>query len=233
VRQEQRDLIRALPLFRAVGDAHFAELVKVAFLQRFPQGITLINEGEMPDFLHVVIDGAVELFARNGEHETALDIIEPVATFILAAVVRDEVYLKSARTLAPSQILMIPAPTVRSVFDRDAAFSRAVVAELALRYRTLVRALKNEKLRTSTERLANWIVEEDARQGCRNEITLKLDKRTLASRLGMTPENLSRNLAQLSKHGLRTAGSRLVVDDPAALRRFANPNALIDDIAAR
>jgi len=232
VRQEKRDLIRALPLFRDVAEAHFAELMNAAFLQRFPAGVTLINEGEMPDFLHIVVEGAVELYARHDDHETALDIVEPVATFILAAVVRDEVYLKSARTLTSAQILMIPAPTVRAVFGHDAAFSRAVVAELALRYRTLVRSLKNEKLRTSTERLANWIVQEEVRQGCKHEVTLRIDKRTLASRLGMTPENLSRNLAQLSKHGVRTAGPRLLVDDPAALRRFANPNGLIDDIPA-
>ena len=71
-----------------------------------------------------------------------------MTTFILAAVIRDEVYLKSARTLTPAQILMIPAQTVRDVFGRDAAFARAIVNELAERYRGLVRALKNEKLRT-------------------------------------------------------------------------------------
>lgn len=230
MRQEQSDRIRALPLFKDVGQAHFDELMNAAFLQRFPPGVTLVNEGEMPDFLHIVIEGSVELYARHGDHETTLDIIEPVATFILAAVVRDEVYLKSARTLAPTQVLMIPSATVRKVFDRDAAFARAVVAELALRYRNVVRALKNEKLRTSTERLANWILQEDARQGHRHEVSLKIDKRTLASHLGMTPENLSRNLAQLAKHGVSTSGHRFVVNDPAALRRFGNPNALIDEL---
>ncbi len=44
--------------------------------------------------------------------------MRPVSTFILAAVIRDEVYLKSARTLTPAQILMVPAQTVRDVFDR-------------------------------------------------------------------------------------------------------------------
>jgi CRP/FNR family transcriptional activator FtrB len=228
MRQEQRDVVRALPLFKDIGDAHFDELMGAAFLQRFPQGVALINEGEIPDFLHIVVDGAVELFARHDGHETTLDIIEPVSTFILAAVVRDDVYLKSARTLAPTQILMIPAPAVRRVFDRDAAFARAVVNELALRYRCVVRALKNQKLRTSAERLANWILQEDERQGGRHEVALTIDKRTLASRLGMTPENLSRNLALLAQYGVRSKGPRFLVMDPDALRRFGKPNALID-----
>ena len=151
-----------------------------------------------------------------------------MATFILAAVIRDEVYLKSARTLTPAQILMIPAAAVREVFDRDAAFARAIVGELALRYRDMVRALKDQKLRTGTERLANWILETDRQQGGSGRIVLPHDKRTLASRLGMTPENLSRNLASLAAHGVAGSGREIVIADRDALQRWAKPNPLID-----
>lgn len=228
MRESDWKTVRALPLFRDMSEAHFDELMRAAFLQRFPQHVTLIREGEQPDFLHVVLDGAAELFGTHDGHETTLDIIYPVTTFILAAVIRDEVYLKSARTLTPAQILMIPAQTVRDVFDRDAAFARAIVNELAERYRTIVRSLKNEKLRNSAERLANWILCTDARQGNRRSIELTFDKRTLASRLGMTPENLSRNLASLSKHGVKSSGRGIIIEDAAALAKFARPNVLID-----
>jgi len=211
-----------------MDEANFDELMSAAFLQRFPQHMTLINEGSLPDFLHIVIEGSVELYGVHDHHETTVDIIRPVTTFILAAVIRDEVYLKSARTLVPSQILMIPAQTVRNVFDRDHAFARAIVNELADRYRAVVRALKNEKLRTSAERLANWILQADAKQGHQRNIELAFEKRTLASSLGMTPENLSRNLALLSKYGVRSSGRDIVIEDTKALERFAKPNALID-----
>jgi CRP/FNR family transcriptional regulator, transcriptional activator FtrB len=228
MRAKEHELIRSLPLFQAVSAANFEALTAAAFLQRFPEGVTLINEGDLPDFLHVVIEGTVELFAKHGRHETTLDILQPVTTFILAAVIRDEVYLKSARTLTPAQVLMIPAQAVRDVFDHDAGFARAIVNELAMRYRGIVRALKNEKLRTSAERLANWILLEEARQGHRGKVDLLIDKRTLASRLGMTPENLSRNLAHLSEFGVRNAGHTFVVEDQTALAQFASPNPLMD-----
>lgn len=228
MRQAEIDLVRALPLFEDVSEKHFDQLMSTALLQRFPQGVTLIHEGDLPDFLHIVVEGSVELFASHDSHETVLDILQPVTTFILAAVIRDEIYLKSARTLTPAQILMIPAQAVRDVFDHDAAFARAMVNELAARYRSVVRALKNEKLRTSTERLANWILQEDVRQGNKHKISLTIDKRTLASHLGMTPENLSRNLAQLAKQGVTTSGPVILIDDIASLRKFAKPNSLID-----
>jgi CRP/FNR family transcriptional activator FtrB len=228
MRPQESSFVRHLPLFREMSEDNFATLMNVAFLQRFPAHLTLITEGALPDFLHIVVDGTAELFAQHDGQETTLDIVRPVASFILAAVIRDEVYLKSARTLAPSQILMVPAQTVRDVFGRDAAFARAVVNELAECYRGVVRALKNEKLRTGTERLANWILREDVRQGQTRMIALTMDKRTLASRLGMTPENLSRNLGQLTAHGVRTSGRGIVIEDISALNKFAKPNALID-----
>ena len=91
----------------------------------------------------------------------------------------------------------------------------------------LVRALKDEKLRTGAQRLANWILRANAREHGRN-IELEFDKRTLASLLGMTPENLSRNLALLASHGVKTLGRDIIVEDERALVQFAKPNALID-----
>jgi CRP/FNR family transcriptional activator FtrB len=65
-------------------------------------------------------------------------------------------------------------------------------------------------------------------QGGQRRIELAFDKRTLASSLGMTPENLSRNLALLAKYGVKSAGRDIVIEDPVALEKFAKPNALID-----
>ena len=96
-------LVRNLPLFHEVAESHFEYLTAAALLQRFPPHVVLINEGALPDFLHIVVEGSVELFAAHDGRETTIDIIRPVTTFILAAVIRDEVYLKSARSLTEAR----------------------------------------------------------------------------------------------------------------------------------
>jgi CRP/FNR family transcriptional activator FtrB len=58
---------------------------------------------------------------------------------------------------------------------------------------------------------------------------LIFDKRTVASHLGMTPERLSRNLALLARHGVRSSGRDIEIEHALALERFAKPNPLIDD----
>jgi CRP/FNR family transcriptional regulator, transcriptional activator FtrB len=227
MRQTDIALVRELPLFREMTAAHFDLLINAALLQKFPEHVTLIEEGEAPDFLHILVDGAVELFAACDRRETTIDILRPVTTFILAAVIRDETHLKSARTLTPARILMIPAATVRDIFGRDAAFARAMVNELADRYRSVIHLLKDQKLRTGTERLAGWILAEERRQGGRGRIRLTHDKRTLSALLGMTPENLSRNLATLSSHGVGGNGREILISDRKALEGYVGSGAKV------
>jgi CRP/FNR family transcriptional activator FtrB len=228
MRNEDLTLIRKLPLFAGMSSPHFASLMKAALFQRFPEQVVLIEEGQHPDFLHVVVEGTVELFARHRERETTVEIIAPVTTFILAAVAQDEVYLKSARTLSPARVLLIPAQAVRDMIGRDSAFARAMINELAARYRGIVRALKNEKLRSGSERLANWILCMSREQGNGNTLELGYEKRKLAGRLGMTPENLSRSFLQLAEHGVASHGRRIEITDRKALVAFAGPHELLD-----
>lgn len=156
-------------------------------------------------------------------------VCRPVTTFILAAVIGDLPYLASSRTLELSRILLLPAEAVRSVFDEDNAFARAIVRELSRSFRGVMKELKSQKLRSSAERLANWILVHQARNGGNERFTLPYDKRTLAARLGMTPENLSRNIMQLAEHGLVVQRREIIVRDAAKLAAFASPTPSIDD----
>lgn len=228
MRQPDWNVVRALPLFCSMSEHNFKTLTAAAALQSFPQHAELITEGNTPDFLYIAIQGSVEMFCTHDGHEATIDIVQPMTTFVLAAVIRDDVYLGSARTLTATEVISIPAQSARDAFCRDFAFARAIADDLAERYCDAVRSLKNEKLRTTAKRLANWILRADALQGNRRVIELAFGKRTLAASLGMTPENLSRSLARLTRHGVRVDGRDIVIEDFVALERFAKPSALID-----
>jgi len=228
MRPEDADAVRQLPLFRDARDETFARMIRAGFLQRFPPGVTIINESDHADFLHVVVDGLVEMFAADGDRETSVSLIRPVGTFVLAAVLTDQVYLQSARTLHKSQLLMIPAEQVRSAVGTDEGFTRAVVADLARAYRGSVKELKNQKLRTGAERLANWLLQDVPSHEGEHVITLDFEKKKLSSLLGMTPENLSRAFSSIKSLGVSTSGAAIRIENVAELRRFARPNLLID-----
>jgi len=231
VRSSDIPLVRELDLFAEMAESNFDDLVQAAFLQRFPPQVQLIREGDPADFLHVVVEGGVELFASGNGRETSIEIVRPVSTFILAAVLRDAVYLMSGRTVENSLVLMVPAESVRSIFERDHIFARAVVRELAARYRAVVKSLKNHKLRNAVERLANCLLQLHEDQGGNGSLQLEIDKRTLAALLGMTPENLSRAFASLKAYGVTVNGRDIQLSEPDALRALAKPSPLIDDPA--
>lgn len=229
MRHDDIAAIRDLPLFRDMRDDAFAALIEAGFLQQFPPGVVLIEESDHADFLHIVVEGHVEMFATTAGRETTIELLRPVGVFILAAVLNDQVYLQSARTLEASRILMIPAEKVRMTMAADPAFMRAIVFQLARAYRTAIRDLKNQKLRTGAERLANWLLCTNREQGDQGRIEIAFEKATLASHLGMTPENLSRAFATLRAYGVTVKGSHVDLIQPQALAQFAKPDPLIDD----
>lgn len=221
--------IRSLMLFKDMAEHSFSALVRGAYVQDFPPQVDLIVEGDRCDFLHIVIDGSVELLAEWNDRETTLTILRSGATFILAAAIRDAPNLMSARTLEKSRVIMLPAEDVRAVFQKDPEFARAVVMELAYCYRGVVKGVKNLKLRTSIERLANYLLKWQKKTGGSNSFTLDIEKRRLASILGMTPENLSRAIKTLRPYGVEISGKIITITNADDLNKLAKPTPLIDD----
>lgn len=230
MREEDRAEIRNLPLFRDMASPAFDALMHAAYDQVFPAQLELIHQGEGANFLHVVLEGAVELYAHWRERDTTMAVVQPVATFILAACMRDAPYLMSARTLQRSRIVLIPAVDVRAAFARDPGFAMAAVQELSEGYRSLVRHAKNLKLRNARERLGAYLLQKSLEAGEAKGFVLPQEKRLLASYLGMTPESLSRAFKALKAHGVHIDGMRVTITDPAALRALAQPDSLLDAV---
>jgi CRP/FNR family transcriptional activator FtrB len=229
MRPEELTAIRQLPLCAEMDEANFAALLQAAYLQVFPPQVKLLSEGDAADFLHVVVDGCVELFAEANGRETTLALVRPVSAFILAAVLKDAVYLMSARTIEKSRVLMIPSRDIRGTFERDAAFARSLVSELASDFRAAIKGQKNQKLRTGVERLANFILALHRDQGGNGSLILPCDKKTLASLLGMAPENLSRAFGTLKPYGVDVVGGEIMLSKLRDLEQLAKPTPLIDD----
>jgi hypothetical protein len=163
MRIEDLEDARHHPLLEDVAPSVVEDLG--AFLQRFPAHVELAREGEPADFLHLIVDGQVELFAGHNDRETTVSVIGPAQSFIVAAVLLDRIYLKSARAMVPSRVLLVPADAVRDGFAEDASLARHLAIELSLAYRGLVRDFKKPeaavKFRTPCQlatgpRRRNW-----------------------------------------------------------------------------
>ena len=232
MRDDEKPSLRRLPLFREMMTPTFDTLMQIAYSQSFPPQLELIRQGEYADFLHILVEGSVELHATWNGRRTVMGVVQPVSTFILAACVCDAPYLMSARTLERAKVVMIPVADVRVALRHDPDFAMAAMRELANGYRGFVRQTKNLKLRNSAERLAAYILYRSRHEGDADSIVLPVEKRHLASFLGMTPENLSRSMKALQADCLAVQGMRLAITDRTRLMAVASPDALMDEPVA-
>lgn len=228
MREEDICALRSLPLFAKVDEKTFERIITPSFMQSFPPKTVLLKENAPADFLYVILDGLVLMSAKSHEAETALEILRAVDVFILAAVLNDDVCLQTAQTLVSTRVLMVPATLVRDLMSEDSGFMRAIVFETARAYRRLVKELKTQKLRSSVQRLANWILKESLTSADPDIVVIPYEKRILAAYLGMTPENLSRSFASLGMHGVSVELSTIRIVNSERLLRFAAPSHLID-----
>jgi CRP/FNR family transcriptional activator FtrB len=221
------DAVRAAPLFAAMSEPHFRTVREAAVVNRLPKNAAVGKHGER--VLHILVEGAVELYGSHDGQSATIDVKEPVTAINLAGVLRNAGPVEQARTVSAARTLAVPAETIRDIFRHDPNFAMAVAGDIAEGYREVMRLLMNEKLRTSVERLAAWIVQTcTVNGGNQGTVELKFNKRILASRLGMAPENLSRNLALLERYGVKNAGRDIMVEDLRRLEEFAKPNPAID-----
>ena len=232
MRDADKPEIRKLTLFRDLSAENFEILTQAAYAQSFPAQLEMIRQGEPADFLHVVMEGSVELYSGWRDRETTMAIVRPVSTFILAACIKDAPYLMSARTIETSRIVMIPAKDLRTTFQLDPQFAMSAITELANCYRAVVRHAKNLKLRNSRERVAAYIHRQARVADNVASFNLPMEKRLLAAYLGMTPENFSRAMKALRPAGVAMDGMRIIITNLKALEAVAGPDTLIDGLDA-
>lgn len=221
--------IRGHPLMRDVGEQSLQRALQSAVMSMFPRHATLVSEGSRCDLLYLLLEGTATASSGHHGRTTTLFLLKPGAAFPLSSIVRNEVPLSTICTQGPVRVLMLPSASVRALLRSDNDFCLAVLGVMARTSRDKTREIKNLKLRSAAERLANWIHEMHRSTPKRRRLDLTIDKKTLALRLGMTPENLARGFAHLRDYGVRVEGRTIWIEDPSALQRFADPTPFIDE----
>ena len=219
------------PLFAGLRPGTLERLSHHALMRRLLAGTELFDQGERPLYLHVLLEGSVELLGRSSEYrETVVELLTPVDAFILAAALTDTPYLMAARVVTASRVVLLRAETLRQQLVADPALSLAMLASLSCHYQGLVRQVKNLKLRSTTQRLGCYLLSLTGRAGKGGSVRLPFDKRRIASQLGMSAETLSRTLAALRPYGVQTFGGQVTLRSPALLAAHCRHDRLIDEV---
>ena len=199
--------LKGTELLSALADSSFNRLVEGGLAQRLPPGAVLFEEGDRAEFLHVVLAGRIALTADGpDDREAVIEIFAAGEVLIAPAVVLDLPYLMSARVTEAARVAMLPAANLRRAMTEDPVASLAMAQILARHWRILIKQIKELKLRSTTERIGSYLLGQLSAGDGPQTIRLSEDRGTIASRLGMSPESLSRAFAQLRQIGVSGRG---------------------------
>lgn len=222
------EALRHVPWLRSIPAASLDTLASQAVLHRVPAGSLLFNQAETPAFAQILLAGSIELLGVRGEAETLVELLRPVDLVIPAAVISGQPYLMRARVYEEAELLLIRADTFREVVASDHALCLAILGNLSAQFRRQVRHAKNLKLRSAEERVGCYLVALGETAAPSTPVRLPIEKRLIASQLGMTRETFSRVLAGMAKFGIVVSGDLLRITDPAAARARFPLDPLID-----
>ncbi|HIJ62057.1 MAG TPA: cyclic nucleotide-binding domain-containing protein [Rhodospirillaceae bacterium] len=215
-------LVRRAPLFSEIDGAALEELLDSAFIRSYPDGGLVFGRGDAADRFFIVMEGRVNLFALTEKgDQSIIEVIESGQSFAEGAIFAGAQYPLNAEAAVVSRLLEIPAQPFLRRLAAHQGLAAQLLASLARWERHLTAEIADLKSRSPVQRLGAYLLARAAPgEGGGAAFDLPLSKSELASRLGITPESLSRALKRLAGAGVATHGRTVVIDDVAALRQF-------------
>lgn len=232
LRPDQR-LASALEVLRSVQwlanarSGTLDTLSQRALIHRLPAGSVIFEQGEQAAFAAILICGQIAMLGVRGETEVLVEMLAPPDMLLPAAVINRQSYLLRARALDEAHLLLIEAETFRTALADDHGLCLAMLAVQAAQFRRQVKQEKNVLLRSAEERVGAYLLNL-TENSAQTKVRLPLEKRMIASQLGMTRETLSRALSAVSKSGIIVQGDLVTITDRAAARARFPLDPLID-----
>ena len=130
-------------------------------------------------------------------------------------------YMAGAEAATEARIARIPADFVVRCVRQNPEIGLAMIASTSLTLHGLVQQVEELKAHSGIQRVADFIASLTNAETGACVVVLPYDKVIVASRLGLTPEYLSRAFAKLRSIGVNVAAERVAVRDVGRLRRLA------------
>ncbi|MDT3670073.1 MAG: Crp/Fnr family transcriptional regulator [Aromatoleum sp.] len=199
--QAIQNLSRMEPFRRLDADA-FDVLVQGARTSRVSRGEMLMNRGDRPSGMSVVVDGEVKLFLISSSGtEKIIRLASAGDSFCEESILSDKPQIFAAQATCNSTVLTLQRTALRKTMAAQPALTEALMTRLSERMGELVEGMEQCMQRSSTQRVAHYLVQHAAPGARSAEVRLSSDKQTIASQLNLTPETFSRVLNRLRREG--------------------------------
>lgn len=216
------DILRSIDLFCSLNARALRFLATAAQLKHFKRRESVIERGQSADGFFVVVQGRIEVsLSAAANMQKVVEIAGPGDQIGEAMMFFGGEHLIDARAITEATCVWISKADCFEAISLDPGLTVKLITALSSRFVTLLSDIEATNCLTARERLYQLLLTEP-RQG--NVIKLTVSKGTIASKLGIAKETLSREFQRLSRDGLiRMQGSTIELLDVPGLPGAARP----------
>jgi CRP-like cAMP-binding protein len=183
-------------------------LESVKSIVNLPKHAKLLEEGQLPEGIFVLLHGSVKLFVSlKGGKSLILRVVQSGEVLGLSATMSSKPAEYTAETLSPTQFLYVPRKDFLTLLEQHPAICISVVEVLSHQLREAVNMIHySSGSQPAVEKLADllelWVVEcgETTERG--TELKLPLTQEEIGQMIGVSRETVSRLLAEFEEQGI-------------------------------
>jgi CRP/FNR family transcriptional activator FtrB len=208
-------VVARLPAFSELPREELETLASYSQVRDFRRGATIAKRGEPLPGVVAVVEGSAKLTLRraSGEEKVAR-ILEPGECFGFAAMLLARPCPVDVVALTNCAVATIPSMPILRLMEQRASLAVAIARTLAGRALELIGELEASVQHSSLQRLACYLESraEPTEEKGKWVVRLPATKSTIAARLGVKKETMSRMLRELASRGLiAVAGPEIAI----------------------
>lgn len=210
----EKQQILEFPLFRNLTDKVKDGLFMSSNVRNYKKGSLLFLEGEPASRIYVVISGWVKIFKSSADGQENIEHMLTSGDMVIeSSIFSSSNYNNNAQVSTESKLLSFPSAIYRNWVGKDLTLALNSLKYLSQSSKKYQQQIDINRVKSSTERVGQFLLKEFIKQKNPNTILLPYEKTIIASVLNMKPETFSRSLKALKKNGLSSEKQQIQIKD--------------------
>lgn len=221
--EELVTLLTPKSILSVCSQAELGDLLAISTVCKMKSGEEILAQGDEGNAIVVVLAGVVRIsmIAPNG-HEIVLDYAEPGAVLGEIAMLDGQPRTASATAMYAGRYLKITRSATEAFIQRHPKVAMAMLRDMARRLRETDTTIESDRAFAAGPRLARFLKRLTEQKTAGKKLAGDLSQGELGNFVGMSRENINRQLAAWSEAGvIELANGKIRIIDDGYLAQIA------------
>lgn len=199
---DNRLLLRQVPLFAVLDDAHLERVARVVVRRSVPRGRTVFAAGEATTSFYMILSGRTKVQMSDSDgKEVILAVLGPGEYFGEMGLIDDQPRSATIVTLEPCEFLTLNREDFRACIAEVSEMAMLIMRGLVRRLREADRKIESLALLDVYGRVARVLMEFSEIEDGRRIVKKRLPRQDVAKMIGASREMVSRVMKGLESDG--------------------------------